>query len=569
MIGSGFSEFAIIFFIASTLGIIANKLRQPAILGYIAGGLIVGPLTPFFNPDLESINLFSKIGLTLLLFILGLELNFNELRKVGKVAIITGIGQILFTSFFVLILSLLLGFSFLNSFYLAIGLTFSSTIIIVKLFSQTNQIDTLHGRISMGFLLVQDIVAIAMLISISTFSNLNSIGNNSINISNISFELLLSIVKALFFISGSFFVARNLVYPVLNSFKAEKEIVFITVISWALVLATISSSPFFNFSIEVGGLVAGMSLASRVESLQIESWTRPLRDFFIILFFVVLGLNVHVDSLNNIILSTLILSAFVLIGKPLIVIVLMKFLGYSKKTSFFTSLAVAQISEFSLLVANFGFTLGHVSSETLTTLTLVGGITMTISTYFIYYNEKIFESISKFLSFMQFVKEVDDIEEELLKKEIVVLGCNRFGKSIINLVPKIKSKAVFIDLDPSVIKWLHNKGYSAYYGDISDIETLNKLKVYDAKIVISTVPNLKDNLKLINFLDENKSKAIKTLICNSAKDLEILYSSGADFVFYPQLYGTEIIKKILKKYKIPVSLVKTKNKQLEIISELY
>lgn len=565
---SAFSEFSIIFVLAALLGLVVNRLRQPAILGYIICGLLVGPFTPAFHPDVSSIDLFSKIGITLLLFILGLELDLEELKKLGKVAVITGLGQIIFTSGIGYFICLSLGFDVTTSLYLAIGLTFSSTIIIIKILSQINQLEQLHGRISTGFLLVQDLVAIIILIIISTLSGAD--GGSSAGA--IGLEVIFSFIKAIIFILGSLFLAKAVVFPLLDKLKREKEIVFITVIAWALLLATLAESPWFGFSIEIGGLVAGIALASRFESLQIESWTKPLRDFFILLFFVVLGLHVHVDSLSDTLLPSILLSLFVLVGNPLIVIVIMKFLKYSKKTSFMTSLAVAQISEFSLIVANFGFNLGHIESQSLTVLTIVGGITMTISTYFIYYNEALYKRLYKFLDIFGFKKETDIDEKVEKQHDVVLVGCHQFGEVLLSMIPSLKRKALIIDMDPLLIKHLRKKGYTVYYGELGNTETAEKLEIEKARLIVSTLTEYRENKKLITYLRKRKKNHDKSQLIivssNSAFDTKRLYKAGADVVIFQQMLGSDIIRKVIKNYQLPKNVVKNRTKQIEILNTI-
>jgi Kef-type K+ transport system membrane component KefB len=390
---NAFVEFSVILAVAALLGSIAVKFKQPPILGYILAGLLLGPLTSYLDPRSDLIELLASIGVTFLLFTLGLELNFSELKHVGKVAFVTGIGQIVFTSVIGYIIAIWLGFSSIASFFIAIGLTFSSTIIIVKLLAAKNQLDTLYGRISVGFLLVQDFVAILILIGISAIKAVDGA-----SIVDIGVSLFLALVKAFFVLLFAFLVTKYLLNPLLDSLRNEKEVIFLIVLAWALLLAAVYSSEQIGFTKEVGGLIAGILLSNRFEQLQLESWTRPLRDFFLALFFVLLGANIQVSSLSDALLPTLIFSLFVLIGNPLIVMILMGWLGYTKKTSFLTSLAVAQISEFSLIVAGYAYTeLNVISNVSLAIMALVGGVTMTFSSYMIYYNEELYSFFSKYL----------------------------------------------------------------------------------------------------------------------------------------------------------------------------
>jgi Kef-type K+ transport system membrane component KefB len=561
-----FSEFAIIILFASTLGLIATKLKQPPILGYILSGLILGPLTPEFDASSESIELLAKVGVALLLFTLGLELKLGELKKLGKVAFATGIGQIIFTSFFGYFISLALGFSPLASIYIAIALTFSSTIVIVKLLSTKNQLDTLFGKISVGFLLVQDFVAIIILIALSTTKNFDGL-NISELFSSLAFTSLKGLLACLFI----FITVKFILFPILNTLKMEREVLFLLTIAWALTCAAILGSEEVGFTIEVGGLVAGIALANRFEQLQIESWTRPLRDFFLALFFFLLGSHIQLDSISNAILPTFVFSIFVLIGNPLIVMIIMGFMGYKKKTSFMTSLAVAQISEFSLLVLNFAYIeLGHVDNITLTIVTLVGGITMTASSYLIYYNEKVFNLLSPFLGIFEFRKNSDDELKfpEKKHKKIIVFGAKRTGRNLLKLSEISKDEVLVIDHNPDAIRLLRDEGYDAIYADMSDIDLYPNYALDKAEVIVSTVPNQHDNLTILKYLSSLENKPVTVITANDGEGAWRLYEAGADLVVYPQLISGELISDVLTKKRLSKSIVIHRTKYIHMLKDL-
>ncbi|BDQ05118.1 MAG: potassium efflux system protein [Candidatus Dojkabacteria bacterium] len=565
---NAFVEFSVILTVAALLGSIAVKFKQPPILGYILAGLLLGPLTSYFDPRSDLIELLASIGVTFLLFTLGLELNFSELKHVGKVAFVTGIGQIVFTSVIGYIIAIWLGFSSIASFFIAIGLTFSSTIIIVKLLAAKNQLDTLYGRISVGFLLVQDFIAILILIGISAIKNVDAS-----SIVNVGVSLFLALVKAIIVLAIAFVLTRYLLNPLLDSLKNEKEVIFLITLAWALFLAAVYNSEHIGFTKEVGGLIAGILLSNRFEQLQLESWTRPLRDFFLALFFVLLGANIHVSSLSDALLPTIIFSIFVLIGNPLIVMILMGWLGYTKKTSFLTSLAVAQISEFSLILVGYAYTsLGVVDNVTLAIMALVGGITMTLSSYMIYYNEKLYSVLSKYLGLFEFKKTLisadSDLKNTNLSKKIVLFGCHRMGRHFLLNLDHHKSDILIVDIDPQNVHELKEMGYDVIYADMSDSMMYPFFHLDNAEIVISTVPSIKENLKLLDFIRDLQNKPIIIVTANNNHDVVKLYDAGADFVVYPHLVSSELLAKIAKKGKLDKKLVKSRTMHMEKLSKI-
>lgn len=561
---SAFTEFGIIVGFAALLGIIAVKLKQPPILGYILTGFILGPLTSYVNPDSTNINLLANIGVTLLLFTLGLELNISELRKLGRVSIVTGLGQIIFTSIVGFILALFLGFSSIASFYIAIGLTFSSTIIIIKLLTHKNKLDTLYGKISVGFLLVQDFVAILILIAIATTK---TVGGASIEV--VVVNLLTAILKGVLIILVIYFFVKYILNPMLDSLRMEREVMFITVLAWALILAAFFSSEQIGFTKEVGGLIAGIALSNRFEQLQLESWTRPLRDFFLALFFVLLGSSIQITSLSQAFVPAIIFSIFVLIGNPIIVMILMGILGYTRKTSFLTSLAVAQISEFSLILVGYAYTeLNVVDNITLAIMALVGGITMTISSYMIYYNEELYKKLSKYLGIFEFKGFFKPQQEDILKndysnKQIILFGCHRMGQNLLRQMREEKDKILIIDIDPHNVRELRKLGYDVIYADMSDDMMFGFFHLNEAQVVISTVPNLKENMKLLRYISQMTTKPLSIITANDDESARKLYESGADFVIYPHLVGSEIVSKIIKKRRLTKTFVKSRSKHIE------
>jgi len=536
-----FTDLAIILVLAATVSVILTKIKQPAILGYIFTGLIVGAILPELRQNVESLEVLAKVGVALLLFILGLNLDLGELKRMGKVAVATGIGQIVFTGTIGVLISLALGFNLGTSLYLAIGLAFSSTIVIVKLLSQGKQLDTIFGRISVGFLIVQDFIAILILVVLSVSQAAGGQADT-----NYLATLALVILKGLVVILAVWLFNKIILGRVLDSLKDEAELLFVVVLAWAFALAAIMASPLIGFSIEIGALIAGISLANRFESLQIESWAKPLRDFFIILFFVLLGLHIDLAAIGTVLPTAILFSAFVLIGNPIIVMLIMRALGYSAKTGFLTSLAVAQISEFSLIIVQFGLDAGQLTREVLTLMTLVGGITMTISAYMIRYNMQLYRLFKPVLGIFEPRKlnEMEIVLEDFAPR-FVLFGAHRMGRRILNNVASQKDKFLIVDLDPNAIRELRNLGYTAVFGDISDHKMYEGYKLDKAEVVISTVPDTNENLKLIAFVKSLENKPTLIIAANNDLQATRYYQAGADIVVYPHLLAGDLVRTIL------------------------
>ena len=329
MIESNFVNISLIILFAWGISAVMRIFRQPLVIGYIFTGILVGPYFFDLINSNSGFNTFAQLGLALLLFTVGLHLNPKVIREVGKASLITGIGQVIFTVLIGFSISKLLGFSLISSAYIAIALTFSSTIIIMKLLTDKGDLDSVYGKISIGFLIVQDFIAVFALMFISSIST----GDSTLIL--IAATFIKGIIAVLVLSLFGVFVLPHLMKIIAKS----QEFLFLFSLAWCLALASLFY--FLNFSLEIGALFAGILLAFSPYSSEISSKLRPLRDFFIILFFIAIGSQMVFSDIQQNIIPIVIFSAFILIGNPLIVMVLMKYLGYTKRNGFLAGLTVA------------------------------------------------------------------------------------------------------------------------------------------------------------------------------------------------------------------------------------
>lgn len=527
-----FFQLSIIILVVLMLSAIMRILKQPLIIGYILSGILVGPL--FFNiiPEGNTLSTFSEMGVAFLLFIVGLHLSPKVIKEVGKISVITGVGQVLFTTLIGYFIGILLGFSKITSLYLAIAVSFSSTIIIMKLLSDKDALEKLYGKISIGFLLVQDFIAIIILFIISSFSK------------GITSEIILNSLLKGFFVFLVFIPVFYFLLPKISQFFAKsQELLFVFAISWGMGLASLFN--YLDFSIEIGALVAGILLSTTPYNYEISSKLRPLRDFFMISFFILLGAGMVFEEINNLILPSIIFSLFILIGNPLIVMILIGIFGYSKNTGFYCGLTVAQISEFSLILIALGIKVGHLSSEIMSLITIIGLITIAGSTYLIMLSEKIYPRLSPYLN----IFEREKLKEKELKQEhydYLLFGENRIGFSIMKTFNKLKKDYLVIDFDPEVVKRLSSEGVNCIYGDVSDSDFLEEIRPDKAKLIVSTIPEKEINILLTELVrKKNKSVIIITAARQILEAFE-LYKAGADYVILPHFLGGEYTAKIIE-----------------------
>ncbi|MGM5488535.1 MAG: cation:proton antiporter [Nanobdellota archaeon] len=527
---------------------IVQFLRQPAIIGYIVSGIIAGPLVLNIIDSTHTFATFSQIGIALLLFLVGLNLNPRVIQEVGKISLITGAGQVLFTSLITFFIAQLLGLAIPESLYIAIAMTFSSTIVIMKLLSDKRDLESLYGRIAIGFLIVQDLIAIVILL---TISSLNA-GTDLVTLATGSLLRGAGAIVALFFIT------KYMLPALTRSVARSQEFLLLFSLTWCFAIASLFH--YINFSLEAGALIAGVTLSMSPYHIEISAKMRSLRDFFLILFFIMLGSQMVFANILESAWIIIILSLFVLVGNPLIVMALMGFFGYTKRNSFLAGLTVAQISEFSLIVISMGVSAGHMDKgvlsgeEVLSIATAVALITFTGSTYMILYSNKIYPVISKYISvFERRGAKVDQHRCHTHENHhIILFGYNRIGLDILESLKKIKKKFLIIDYDPEIIRMLSKQGYDCRYGDANDTEMLNELDLCQARMIISTIPTVDTNLLIINKVREQNQKAIIAVVSHQIDDATRLYDEGATYVIMPHFLGGRHFSTMLERNRLRV-----------------
>mgnify|MGYP002624100991 CR=1 FL=1 len=528
-----FNEISLIIVLATVIALLMRLLKQPSIIGHIITGILVGPFVFDLTHSEDTINLFANIGIVLLLFIVGLGLNPNVIKEVGKVALITGLGQVLFTSAIGYLIVIGLGFSAMSALFMSIALAFSSTIIILKLLSDKHEQNRLYGKIAIGFLLVQDIIAaLALLIVSVSGNNFSSVEMYQLVINGIWISALMALISMK-------------ILPKLSNFvSASQELLFLFAISWGLGFAALFSA--IGFSMEVGALFAGVALASLPYAQEVSARLRPLRDFFIVLFFIALGAQLQFDGFAEIIPEALILSLFVLIGNPLIVLIIMGIMGYTKKTSFKAGLVVAQIREFSIVSVLRGYRSDMIPRDVVSIVTLVAIITIALSTYMIIYADKLYGLLEKNLRLFE-RKKAKYEQKESGAYTAVLFGFKKGGREYIKEFQKMNKKFVVIDYDPEVIDQLDQLKVHYIYGDVNDVELLGEIDLEKTQLVVSIITNMEINKLLISQVKAKNEKAVIICHCDTASEAQELYEQGATYVVVTHAIGSERITSFIRR----------------------
>ncbi|WP_072396304.1 cation:proton antiporter [Hyphomicrobium sp. CS1GBMeth3] len=534
---SVFYEIAILILLASTVGFVGLLARQPLVVAFIAVGVLAGPDALGLVSSTDFIETLSKISIAVLLFLVGLKLDVGLVRSLGKVAVATGLGQVTFTAFFGFLICLALGIEWRTSIYVAVALTFSSTIIIVKLLSDKQEISALHGKIALGFLIVQDIFVVLAMVTLSALGV--GLGNESGSFADV----------AMVFAGGAGMVAvivlfiRYLADPLLGLISRSPELMVIFAVGWAASLAALGDM--LGFGKELGGLLAGVSLASTQYREAISSRLASLRDFLLLFFFINLGSSLSLTAIGDQIGPAIVLSIFVLIGNPLIVMAIMGYMGYRKRTGFLAGLTVAQISEFSLIFMAMGVAIGHVPDGAMGLVTLVGLVTIAVSVYMITWSHRLYEVCEPYLGIFErrnARRESDDAAtlKSNSNYDFVIFGLGRYGCRIGHRLQEKGYKLLGIDFDPEALADWRRMGMDATFGDATDPEFVAHLNLSGVKAVISAVPRERGalteadpQLALLHGLDAANYKGKVFLSVQKMADAEDLLKRGASVVLKP------------------------------------
>ncbi len=540
---SVFTEVAVLLLLAAVVGAIGVHLRQPLIVAFIAVGVLVGPSGVGWVSANDQIDLLAKLGIALLLFVVGLKLDLHIIRTMGPVALATGLGQVFFTSVVGYFIALALGMTPVTALYVAVALTFSSTIIIVKLLSDKREVDALHGRIAIGFLIVQDIVVVLAMIGLTALGEAG-------DAAGLGREALAVLVKGALFIAAIGLLMRYVLTPLLHQLARSPELLLLFAIAWAVALAAVGAQ--LGFSKEVGAFLAGVSLASTPYREAIGARLVSLRDFLLLFFFIDLGAGLDLATLGDQVVPALVLSLFVLIGNPLIVMVILGAMGYRKRTGFLAGLTVAQISEFSLILGALGLSLGHIDADTMGLITLVGLITISASTYMILYSHPLYERLAPWLGVFErkraYRETAQGRDSEDKGVDVILFGLGRFGTGIGHELRQRGYRVLGVDFDPNLIRRRSsNDEVAVRYGDAEDPEFLASLPLGEARWVVSSLRDRSVNLVLLQGLRDQGYQGRVAVTAHSPTDAEVLRRAGADQVLIPYADAVrEAVDKLLR-----------------------
>lgn len=526
---------------AAILGHVARLLRQPLLLGYIAGGILLSAQMGFgLISNAESIELIAEIGLILLLFIIGLEIDLRELRRLGRSMLALGVGQFVINSLLGLAFFGWLGYRVAEGrfdlVYLAIVISLSSTLIVVKLLREKFELKILSGRLTLGVLVVQDIWAILFM---AVQPNLAEPG---------VLRIAQSIAGGAVLVGVAFLASRYILAPLLEASARRPELVLISSVAWCFGIAGFADQ--LGLSREMGALIAGVSISAFPYGADVISKVTGVRDFFVTLFFVALGLQVPVPS-ADVLGQALLIVVFVLASRVISVVPTASLLGDGLYAGTVTALNLAQISEFSLVILTLGRGYGHVSERVSAVVLTAMILTSLLSPYLITWNDRIARWLVRpFARGPGAGGGAAPAAAGRPARDIVLLGHFRIAQAVLDLVeaqaPQLKGRITLVDYDANRAHAVMARGFRWEYGDLANPDALEHLGIEEARVVVTTISDtfLKgiSTRRLVGNLRRLAPRAVIVMTGEEKTDMEDLLRAGADHVLIPgEITGERIL----------------------------
>lgn len=471
-------DFGLILVVGTLFLLVGRRVRTPSIVAYILAGLVLGPATGLVG-ETVTVELIAEAGIALLLFLVGLELSFDKIRDVGRVALIAGFGQIALTALGGFAIAVPFGFSAMESLVLATALTFSSTVVVVKLLGQKRELDTLYGRIAVGIFLVQDLVVIILL---TLIAGLGTGGDTDAG--TLARNLLRAFGGMLLLLAAAIGAARWLLPRLFGWIAPSNDGLFIWSLAWCFLF--VLGAELFHLSPEIGAFLAGISLAQLPFNLELRRRVAPLMNFFVAVFFVSLGVGMELGAASQYWLAAVVLSVFVLVGKLLIFVWIIARLGYGERTAFLTSVTVAQISEFSFIFGAAAVAAGLIDEALISLIAVVGVVTIALSAYMIQHSGQLYAFVRE-RGLLRWLRAAAEPAEETAAHRtghVIVVGMNALGRRIVRELADRGEHVLAVDTSADNLAALPAR---TMLGNAEHVTVLEEADIRDAKLLVSTL----------------------------------------------------------------------------------
>lgn len=525
-----FIQAAAILAIAAAVGTVATLLRLPLVVAYVAVGVLVGPSVAGLVDSGAQLELLAQLGIALLLFVVGLKIDIHVIRSLGPVALVAGGAQMALTTAGGFVLALALGLPTTGALYVGIGVALSSTIVVVKLLADRRELDDLHGRLAVGILIVQDLVVVLVMLGVTASGQANATP---------ALAVVGVVGKGAAFLASLGLLMRFALTPLLHRLARVPELLVLFAIAWAVALGGIGEE--LGLGVEVGAFLAGVSLASTPYRESIGSRLVTIRDVLLLFFFIELGSRIEVGALADDLGAIVALSIFVLVVKPVVVVALLGAMRYRKRVALETGLSLAQISEFSLILAALGARLGHIGDDTTSLVTAVALVTIGVSAYLLPQSERIATNLEGVLSLFERRVPRPDASAGADRREVIVLGLGRLGSGVVDGLRRRGVTVLGVDFDPIALERWRDAGVDVLYADVEDPELPHQLPLDPRGWVVSTVRRVDANLALLHALAHHGYSGNVAVAAHSLADADRLTRAGAHHVLRPYDVAAETV----------------------------
>ncbi|MDD2823342.1 MAG: cation:proton antiporter [Candidatus Daviesbacteria bacterium] len=549
-----FIQLAIVLGLSSALGFIVRIFKFPLVVAYLVAGVVLSLFQIFNSSTFQFATFLPDIGVAFVLFFIGMELDLKELKSLGKPIAAASLGQILFAFLTGFLISTFLGYSQTISFYLGAGLSFSSTIVVVKMLLEKKDLGSLYGKLSIGILLVEDLVAIMVLMAMTVSTSFANTGLQS------SLPLVALVLKGILLFVLAVILSHYVLTKIFNAVAKSAELLFLTALAWCFIYIVLAQA--MGFSVVIGAFLAGIALANSPFHYEIQGKVKPLRDFFVTLFFVYLGSQVMFSNVSEVLPIIILFTLYAIVLKPLIFLLILGSFGFRKHTMFQTAINLSQVSEFSLIIMVVGVRLGIVPQSALTAMALVGVISIIFSSIMISYSRQIYEKMSGFVGFFEHSGVAKPVDKKVvgLEDHVVLIGAKWMGGEIVKYLKREGIPFLVVDIDPDVVKKLVGERVHVLFGDIGDPEVLEFLDLHTAKLIISTTDSSDDNLVLVTELRRKNAKAAIVIRASDTTEAEELYKAGADYVILPDVVSGDFVTQMLRSHWPNMDFFKDRSK---------
>lgn len=532
------TDLAIILLSATLVGFIAKQTGQPTIIAYIIAGVVIGPAALGIVEITELTETLSELGLAFLLFLLGIKMRLDEIRHVLAPIVKIAIPQMMAVAIVGTGISLLLGFTMIEAVLIGLAVMYSSTAVVIKLLNDKDEATSLHGKIDVGILLVQDIVVVILLAVLAA--------GRPDDVAEVLTTLAIVLLLVALITVAAIGASRYVLPAVFRRIADNKDVFFLIALSWVFLFIFVSHeinlflAPFgieAYLSIEMGAFLAGLAIAQLPYSLELRDRVNPLTDLFVMVFFVSVALNLEIADLAVYWKEAIVAAAVLMLAKFIIFFALINWQRFTLETTFLGSISMIQISEFGIIVGVAAVQGGFIGTDVLGFLTLLALLTMGVSVYFIEFNHKLFERMEPFLSRWETATDQRSGTEER-RNHAVIVGYDAITQYALPLIADQYENVVVVDRSIDHIETLNDEGYETVYGDISNSTIRKEIGIKHAAFLLSSSVQVDVNSRLIEEINDEATIFVEA---EWTADARQLYERGAHVVLLsPQLAATRL-----------------------------